>query len=223
MDIEGLGEETARLLLDEGLVRTVADIFTLTVDDLLGLPGFAQKKAEGLAGAIQQAKERPLDRLLVGLGIPHLGPTYAKTLARELGSLEAIIEADREQLAALPDIGPIIAGSVASFFEEERNRRMVERLTELGVNTEAERSELADLLSGWTVVLTGSLEGFTRTEATEALEARGARVTSSVSGNTDVVVAGDSAGSKLDKARELDVPVVGEDGLVRLLETGQLG
>lgn len=223
MDIEGLGEETARLLLDEGLVRTVADIFTLTVDDLLALPGFARKKAEGLAAAIEDAKSRPLDRLLVALGIPHLGPTYAKTLARELGSLQAIVEADREQLADLPDIGPVIADSVASFFEEERNRRMVERLVGFGVNTEAERSEQADLLSGWTVVLTGSLEGLTRTEATEALEARGARVTSSVSGNTDVVVAGENAGSKLDRARDLDVPVVGEDGLARLLETGALG
>ncbi len=222
MDIEGLGEETARLLLDEGLVETVTDIFTVTTDELLELPGFAQKKAEGLANAIEEAKQRPLDRLLVALGIPHLGPTYAQTLARELGSLQAIVDADREELAELRDIGPVIADSVASFFEEERNRRMVDRLVELGVNTEAERSQQADLLAGWTIVLTGSLAGYTRTEATEALEARGARVTSSVSGNTDVVVAGENAGSKLDKAQDLDVPVVGEDGLVRLLETGDL-
>ncbi|MCA1713442.1 MAG: NAD-dependent DNA ligase LigA [Actinobacteria bacterium] len=222
MDIEGLGEETARLLLDAGLVTNLADIFTLSEDQLLALPGFATKKARGLLASIAAAKQRPLERLLVALNIRHVGPVVARRLARSFGSLDALVAASADQIAAAPDVGPVIASAVASFFAEERNRALVRRLQELRVNTTAARSDRADLLAGWTVVLTGGLEGYTREEAQEALESRGAKVTSSVSKKTSVVVAGDNAGSKLAKAQDLGVPVVDEDAFTRLLETGRL-
>lgn len=222
MDIEGLGEETARLLLDQGVVEDLADLYHLTEEQLLELPGFAEKKARQLVAAIEESKTRSLDRLLVALNIRHVGPTVARTLARAFGSLDALVDADEDAIAAVPDIGPIIAEAVAGFFGEERNRRLVARLAEAGVNTEGERHEDADLLAGWTVVLTGSLEGLTRDEATEALETRGAKVTSSVSTRTSVVVAGESPGSKLAKAEDLGVSVTDETGLRRLLETGSL-
>jgi DNA ligase (NAD+) len=222
MDIEGLGEETAKLLLDSGLVTDLADLYDLTEEQVLELPLFGEKKAAGLVEAIEASKQQPLDRLLVALNIRHVGPTVAKTLARNVGSLEAIVEASPDELAEIPDVGPVIAEAVSTFFAEERNRRLVERLRQAGVTTEAERHEQADLLAGWTVVLTGSLDGFTRDEAKEALEARGAKVTSSVSSKTSAVVAGESPGSKRDKAVQLGVPILGEDGLVRLLEKGSL-
>jgi DNA ligase (NAD+) len=222
MDIEGLGEETAKLLLDEELVHSLPDLYDLTDEQLLPLEGFGHKKATALVAAIDESRDRPLDRLLVALNIRHVGPTVAKALARHLGSLDAIMASSQEELAAVPDIGPVIAQSVAGFFAEEHNRRLVERLKAAGVNTEAERAEHVDLLAGWTVVLTGGLEGFTRDEATEALESRGANVTSSVSGRTSAVVAGEHPGSKLAKAQELGVPVVDESGFVRLLQTGRL-
>jgi DNA ligase (NAD+) len=222
MDIEGLGEETAKLLLDAGLVTDLADLYELTQEDLLQLPLFGEKRARQLREAIGASKQRPLDRLLVALNIRHVGPTVAKTLARHFGSLDEIVAAAQEEIASVPDIGPVIAAELRRFFDEERNRRLVGRLREVGVNLEAERGEHADLLTGWTVVLTGSLERFSRDEAKEALEARGAKVTSSVSSRTSVVVAGQNPGSKLTKAQDAGVPVVGEDALAALLETGTL-
>ncbi|MGH3442972.1 MAG: NAD-dependent DNA ligase LigA [Nitriliruptorales bacterium] len=222
MDIEGLGEETARLLLEEGLVKDLADLYHLTEGELLDLPLFAERKAGALVAGIEASKGQPLDRLLVALNIRHVGPTVAKTLARHVGSIQGLMDASVEDIAAVPDIGPVIAETVAAFFAEERNRALVEQLRDAGVNTEAERGEHADLLAGWTVVLTGGLEGLSRDEATEALESRGAKVTSGVSSRTSVVVAGENPGSKLAKAQDLGVPVVGEDGLRTLLETGAL-
>ncbi|MDQ3931388.1 MAG: NAD-dependent DNA ligase LigA, partial [Actinomycetota bacterium] len=184
MDIEGLGEETAKLLLDEGLVTDLADLFELTEEQLLALPGFATKKALGLVAAIEAAKSRPLDRLLVALNIRHVGPTVAKTLARHFGSIDALMTASEQQIAAAPEIGPVIAFTLTSFFSVDRNRRLIERLKSAGVNTEADRGRDADLLAGWTIVLTGAFEGLSRDEATEALESRGAKVTSNVSRRT---------------------------------------
>ncbi len=222
MDIEGLGEETAKLLLEAGFVTDLADLFDLTEQQLLELPGFAEKKARSLLAAITEAKSRPLDRLLVALNIRHVGPTVAKTLARHFGSIDALMAADEQQIGGAPEIGPVIAYTLMSFFAVQRNRRLVERLKKAGVNTESDRSTDADLLSGWTIVLTGGFVGLSRERATEELESRGAKVTSSVSRRTSVVIAGESPGSKLAKARELGVPVIDEAGLVRLLETGQL-
>ncbi len=224
LDIEGLGYETAKLLLDEGLVEDLADVLGLHEhrDELLELERFAEKKVDNLLAEIEAAKEQPLDRVLVALNIRHLGPTYTRLLAREFGSLEAIREADAGEIEAIDGIGPVIARAVESWFATERNQQLVDDLVAAGITTEAGRPAGTDLLEGWTVVLTGSLEGWSRSEATEALERRGANVTGSVSGNTSVVVAGDSPGSKLDRAREQGLPVIGEDALERLLETGEL-
>lgn len=222
MDIEGLGEETAKLLRDEGMVHSLADLYDLSEEELLALPGFADKKARALLGSIEESKDRGLDRLLIGLNIRHVGPTVARTLARHFGSIDALMAASDEQIAAAPDIGPVIARSVAEFLGEDRNRRLIDRLKAAGVRTDVQRRHEGELLAGWTVVLTGTLTGFTRDEAKEALEARGAKVTSSVSSRTNVVVAGEDPGTKLAKAEQLEVPVVDEAAFVTLLETGKL-
>ncbi|MBW3578619.1 MAG: NAD-dependent DNA ligase LigA [Actinobacteria bacterium] len=222
MDIEGLGEETAKLLRDEGIVHSLADLYDLSEEQLLDLPGFAEKKARALLHSIEESKDRGLDRLLIGLNIRHVGPTVARTLARHFGSIDALMAASDEQIAAAPDIGPVIARSVADFLGDERNRRLIDRLKAAGVRTDVQRRQDGGLLGGWTVVLTGTLAGFTRDQAKEALEARGAKVTSSVSSRTNVVVAGEDPGTKLAKAEQLEVPVVDEAAFVTLLETGTL-
>lgn len=229
LDIEGLGEQTVDLLLAEGLVHDLADVFRLHEhrDALLALEKWGEKRVDNLLAGIEEGRQRPLDRVLVALNIRHLGPTYAKLLARALPSLHAIRDADPEALEAIEGIGPVIAHAVHSWFATPRNARLVDDLIALGITTDAEvaggEAEAdVDLLAGWTVVVTGTLEGFTRDEAKEALEARGAKVTGSVSGRTSVVVAGADPGSKRDKAEAAGVPVVDEAAFRHLLEHGAL-
>jgi DNA ligase (NAD+) len=224
LDIEGLGYETIKLLVDEGLVRDLADVFRLHThrDRLLELERFGEKKVDNLLAGIEAARQRPLDRLLVALNIRHLGPTYAKALARAFGSLDAIRTASVEDLQAVDTIGPVIAEALHSWFSTPRNAQLVDELVALGVNTQAERTAAADTLAGWTVVVTGTLESFSRDQAKAALEERGAKVTGSVSSKTSAVVVGDNPGSKRDKAQELGVPIVDEDGFRHLLEHGAL-
>jgi DNA ligase (NAD+) len=228
LDIEGLGEQTVELLLGEGLVSDLADVFRLHErrEELLALEKWGEKRVDNLLAGIDEGRRRPLDRVLVSLNIRHLGPTYAKSLARAMGSLQAIREADPEQLEAIEGIGPVIAQAVHSWFATPRNAQLVDDLIELGITTEAETppSEAAGVVSleGWTVVVTGTLEELTRDEAKQALEARGAKVTGSVSGRTSVVVAGESPGSKRDKAEQLGVPVADEAAFRHLLEHGEL-
>ncbi len=229
LDIEGLGEQTVDLLLAEGLVADLADIFRLHEhrEALLGLEKWGAKRVDNLLAGIEAGRTRPLDRVLVALNIRHLGPTYAKLLARALPSLQAIRDADPETLEAIDGIGPIIARAVHSWFATPRNAQLVDDLVALGVTADAEVAPGdadvdPDLLAGWTVVVTGTLEGFTREEAKEALEVRGAKVTGSVSGRTSLVVAGADPGSKRDKAASLGVPIADEAGLRRLLEHGEL-
>ena len=229
MDIEGLGEKLAAQLVQLGLVVDVADIYSLTRETIVGLERFADKSADNLIDAIEASKSRPLAKLLVALGIRHVGPTAAVALAAELGHLDRIAGASAEELTAVEGVGPVIAESVRSFFDADRNRVVVEKLRKAGVNLEGPRrpaGEAADTalpLAGRTLVLTGGLTGYTRDEAQAAVEERGGKVTSSVSKKTDYVVAGEGPGSKLDKARELGVPVLDEEAFVRLLETGQAG
>jgi DNA ligase (NAD+) len=220
LDIEGLGERTVRQLLDTGLVADLADVFRLADhrETLLDWEGWGSKSVDNLLASIEQARQRPLDRLLVALNIRHLGPTVARTLAAAFGSLEALLQADREDIEAVEGIGPIIADAVASWLSTPRNRQLVEELIELGVNTRAERTETSDELAGMTFVVTGTLEGFTRDEATQALTSRGAKVSGSVSGRTTAVIAGESPGSKLDKAESLGVPVLDEEAFAHLLD-----
>jgi DNA ligase (NAD+) len=230
LDIEGLGSQTVELLVREGLVRDLADVFRLHEhrDALLALDKWGEKRVDNLLAGIDAGRRRPLDRVLVALNIRHLGPTYAKLLVRALPSLRAIRDAAPEALEAIDGIGPVIAQAVHSWFATPRNAQLVDDLVALGITTEAAAADVPaggvdpTLLTGWTVVVTGTLEGFTRDEARAALEARGAKVTGSVSGRTSLVVAGTDPGSKRDKAVELGVPVTDEAGFEHLLAQGEL-
>jgi DNA ligase (NAD+) len=228
MDIEGLGEKLAVLLVREGLVKHLSDLYRLTEEQLLPLERFAEKRAANLVAAIEASKERPLSRLLFALGIRHVGRTVAEIIVVRYPSLDDLAGASREALEGIDGIGPIIAESVADWFAVDQNRALVDDLRTLGVRTqrlprearpEAQEEDGALPLSGKTLVLTGSLpSGRTRREATDAIEAAGGSVTSSVSGNTDYLVAGEGAGSKLDDAQARGVPVLDEEALEELLD-----
>lgn len=234
LDIEGLGEQTVDLLIQHGLVRDLADVFRIEDrrDELLALEGFQQKRVDNLIDGIAAARERPLDRFLVAFNIRHLGPTYARALARAFGDLPAIVAADAEALEAVEGIGPVIAASVRSWFDNPRNVELVAELAAVGVRPVAASSAAGsrgasdvdpELLAGLTFVVTGTLEGFTREEAHAALEARGGKVSGSVSGRTSFVIAGASPGSKVAKAEGLGVPVLDEEGFRRVLRRGVAG
>jgi DNA ligase (NAD+) len=222
MDIEGLGYETARTLLEMELVTNLADLYRLSGDELLALEGFGEKKVQLLLDGIAASKDQPLERLLIGLNIRHVGGTTARVLARHFGDMAALRAASVEQIAAVGGIGQIIAEAVVAFFANERNAGLVDELAALGVRMDTERPDVARTLDGWTVVLTGGLSGYTRDEAKRAVEDRGGKVTSSVSSKTSVVVVGADPGSKADKARDLGRPIVDEEGFTALLATGAL-
>jgi DNA ligase (NAD+) len=227
MDIEGLGEKLVIQLCRRELVKDAADIYSLSKATFLDLERFADKSADNLVAAIEASKTRPLAKVLVGLGIRHVGPTAAVALAAELGHIDHIAGAGADDLVAVEGIGPIIAESVQRFFAEERNREVVGKLRAAGVNLEGPKrpgtagagagAEVLPL-AGLTLVLTGTLAGMTRDEAQAAIEAAGGKVSGSVSKNTAYVVAGESPGSKLAKAESLGIPVLDEDGLRALLE-----
>ncbi|MFO8133053.1 MAG: NAD-dependent DNA ligase LigA [Thermoplasmatota archaeon] len=215
LDIEGLGEQTVALLVDEGLVERVSDLYRLSREDLTGLPRFAEQSADNLIMAIQESTGQPLDRVIYALGIPHVGRHMAHVLAEQYGSMDSLMQASEEQLRGIREIGPEIAGSVVAFFSEERNVEEIMRLRSHCVTMEYGGASGA--LEGLTFVFTGALEGYTRGEAKELVEREGGRVASGVSKKVDYVVVGDDPGSKLDKARELDVEVIDEDGFEALL------
>ena len=231
MDIEGLGEKTARTLLEAGLVRDPADLYALTAERLAPLPRLAEKSAENLVAGIAASRDRPLWRLLVGLGIRFVGERVAQVLARHYRSLDAIAAGPVDDLTAVPEIGEKIAQSVNAFFTDPDNRALVERLRAAGVRLTDPEAEGAreggagdgggeaphGTLQGCTFVLTGTLPDWTREQAEAAIAAAGGRVTGSVSGKTSYVVAGEKPGSKLDKARQLGVPVLDPAGLRTLL------
>lgn len=219
LDIEGLGEKWVAVLIDRGLVRHLPDIYDLRKEQLVSLDRMADKSAQNLLAAIEKSKQTTLPRFLVGLNILHVGTHVAEVLASAMGRLEAIMSASVEQLQQVHEIGPQIAQSVHAFFADEGNRRVVQALLERGIRFQEQTRPAAEqTLAGKKFVLTGTLEGFTREEATAQIEARGGRVTSSVSKNTDFVVAGADPGSKLDKARQLGVPVLDEAQFRALLE-----
>ncbi|MEA2023227.1 MAG: NAD-dependent DNA ligase LigA [Actinomycetota bacterium] len=222
MDIEGLGYKTVDLLLSEGLIRDPADVFTLKPDDLLGREGWGEVSVANLLAAIDEAKDREIGRLLTGFGIDHVGGTVARVLARRFGSIDALSSAAADDISEIDGIGPEIARSVVAWFDDEDNVRLVEKMRSAGVRMDdpfvAEAG--SNLLEGVTVVITGSLDGYSRSEAKAAVEDRGGKVTGSVSGKTTAVVAGASPGSKMARAAELGVPVLDEEGFVRLLEEG---
>lgn len=220
LNIDGLGKKTVAQLVEAGLVRELPDLYELTKDQLLALDGFADKSASLLLEAIRRSKQATLDRFLMGLGIRQVGRHIAKVLARRFGTLDVIVTADRDTLESVHEIGPEIAASLESFFREERNRRVIQRLRELGMRFEepggAERD--ARPLEGKTFVFTGGLTQLSRDEAKRLVENSGGRVTSSVSKHTDYVVAGQDPGSKLEEARRLGVRILTEPEFRGLLE-----
>jgi DNA ligase (NAD+) len=222
MDIEHLGEKTVAALIEAGKLHDAADIYRITAEDLAELPGYKDRSIANLLGAIEASRQRPLDRLLVGLSIRHVGGTVAILLANRLKSLEAIAGAGEDELAAVGGVGPTIAASVAAWFADEGNQDLVRRLVEGGVNTKADGDtgvELPQTLAGKAVVLTGGLDGFTRDQATKAIEDRGGRVASSVSKKTAYVVVGSDPGSKAARAAELGVPTLDEAAFQELLDS----
>lgn len=220
LDIDGLGEKVVSQLVERGMVRSPADLFTLEHCQLAGLERMGDKSADNLVAALDKARRTTLPRFLYALGIQHVGEVTARRLAEHFGSLEAIMNADESALAETPDVGPVVAQAIAHFFAEPHNREVVQALRAAGVTWEevdpAERGEQP--LAGRTFVLTGTLSGMTRDEAKAALEALGARVSGSVSKKTDYLVAGEKAGSKLAKAESLGVEVLDEQALQALLQ-----
>ena len=224
MDIEGLGEQRVAQLIGAGLVNDATDCYQLTSDQLEGLEGFAAISARNLVQAIDASRSRPLPNLLVALGIRHVGGTVANTLSTAFGDLDRIVSASEQELAEADGVGPTIAASVARFFATEQNQAFVERLRAGGVSFGTRLvSDLPQVLAGKSVVVTGTLEGWSREAAEEAIIARGGKSPGSVSAKTTAVVAGTSPGAaKITKAEEVGVPVVDEAGFAHLLETGEL-
>jgi DNA ligase (NAD+) len=220
MDIEGLGEKQAALFVDLGLVHDVADVYYLKPEQLLELEGFGEKKVANLMAALEAAKDRPLARLIYALGPRHVGATVAELLADRYTSLDALMDASVEELQTIPGLGPEIATSVYEFFHNPNTREIVAKLREVGVRL-ADRAPQAAArprpLAGKTFVITGTLPTLSRQEAAELIKGHGGRVTDSVSKNTDYLVVGEAAGSKLDKARKLDVPTISEEDLRRMV------
>jgi DNA ligase (NAD+) len=218
MDIEGLGYQTIIALTDRDWLNDIGDIYSLTSEHLAQLEGFGEKSIDNLMTAIERSKSRSLGNLLIGLGIRHVGGTVAFQIAREAGSLAKLQEMSAEELVAMEGIGPVIAESVATFFGQDRNRAVIEKLRAAGVDPEEVAVEVDGPLVGKTFVLTGSLEGFSRGEATALIEDQGGKVTSSVSKKTDYVVVGADPGSKFDKAKQLGIETLDEDALAKLLK-----
>ena len=220
MDIEGLGDKIVDQLVDGGLIRTLPELYTLGVAKLAALERMAEKSAANLVAALEKSKQTTLARFLYALGIRQVGEATAKDLANHFGSLDRVMDASVEQLLEVNDVGPIVAQSIRTFFEQPHNREVVEQLRAAGIRWD-EHDGSADTspkpLAGKTLVLTGTLPTLGREEAKALVEAAGGKVAGSVSKKTHYVIAGEEAGSKLDKARELGVPVLDEDGLRALL------
>jgi DNA ligase (NAD+) len=224
LNIEGLGKKTVAQLVDQGLVRSLDDLYRLTKDDLVKLDGFADRSATLLLASIVGSKTVPLDRFLMGLGIRQVGQHIAKVLAREFGSLNEILSADQERLQQIREIGPEISDSLVAYCAEPRNRKVITQLQESGVQVApgmARGDRMKSPLAGKTFVFTGGLDHFTRTDAQQAVEAAGARLASSVSKKTSYVVVGRDPGSKLEQARALGVTILTEQEFASLIGKGE--
>ena len=217
MDIEGLGPAVVEGLVNAGLVKGPGDLYALKAEDVANLERMGKKSADNLIAAIERSKENDLSRLLFAFGIRQVGQKAGQVLARQFGSLDALMAADVETLTAVPDIGGITAQSIVDWFQSEQSRHLIETLRAAGVNFESHAAPVGDALAGKTFVLTGTLEQFTRDEAKAMIEAQGGKVSGSVSKKTGYVVAGEAAGSKLRKAQELGIPVLSESDLLTML------
>jgi len=220
MDIEGLGEKQADRFLSEGLIANVADIYDLGVDQLAVLEGFGDLSARNLVASVAASRKKPFHRVLYALGVPGIGAVNARALATHFRSMDALMSASTEEVVQTPGIGPVLAAIIAETFAEERTRELVERLRTAGLSMEEEGPAPGTMgpLAGKTLVVTGTLPTLSREKAIERIETAGGKVTGSVSGNTDYVVAGADAGTKLTRAEEIGTAVLDEEGLLALLD-----
>ena len=223
MDIEGLGEKVAEEFFGEGFFHNIAEIYSLFEhrDEIINLEGWKEKSVDNLLQAIEKSKSNSLERVLFGLGIKEVGEKMAKTLSRIYHNIDNLMKATEEELLEIPDVGPILAKSLVTWFAKEQNIELINSLKAVGVNFEylgSTTKAANSYFSGKTVVLTGTLSSMGRKEATNKLEDLGAKVTGSVSKATDVVIAGTEAGSKLDKAQSLGITVLNEDEFLALLK-----
>ncbi len=217
MNIDGMGPQIVERFMELGLIKNAADLYELKADDISELEGFGKKSAENLINSINESKKRGLDRVLFGLGIRHIGGRTAQLIAEKFGNIDDVISADVEQVAEIPDIGEVMADSLVHFFKEDASIRLIERLKSYSVDMTYEKAEIGDKLAGKKFVLTGTLPTMKRSDAKKMIEQNGGKVSGSVSKKTDYVVAGDEAGSKLDKANELGVSVISEADLLEML------
>jgi DNA ligase (NAD+) len=217
MNIEGMGDALVNQLTERGMVKNVSDIYRISKDDLLSLERMGDKSAQNVLDEIQRSKELPLERLIFGLGIRFVGERTAQFLAEHFGSMEALSKASEEQLLEVQEVGPRIAESIIEFFREPKNCELLESLGKAGLRFQGKKKERGTKLAGKTFVLTGTLANLSRDDAKKMIEDAGGRVSGSVSKKTDYIVAGTDAGSKLDKARELGVTVIGEEEMQDLL------
>ena len=224
MDIEGLGDQRIQEFASLGMVRDIGDVYTIDWDRIEALEGFGEVSVRNLRGAIEASKQRPLQKLLVGLNIRHLGPTGAQALSRAFGDLDGIMSSPVETIAAVEGVGPTIAASVRSWFDDPANRAVVEKLRAAGVDFgRVEAPTAPQVLTGMSIVVTGTLEGFSREQAEQAITERGGKSPGSVSKKTTAVVVGEAPGqAKVTKAEELKVPVLDEAAFRHLLGTGEL-
>ncbi|MBQ8107989.1 MAG: NAD-dependent DNA ligase LigA, partial [Ruminococcus sp.] len=214
MNIDGLGPQIVRALLDSGLITSVADLYTLTADRLMALENFKEKSAANLINAIENSKKSSLDRLIFGLGIRNIGQASAKLLCDKFGGLEEIVKASAEEIAGIDGFGDIMAQNVYNAFHEEHMLELIKRLDGSGVNTKYQKVQIDDRFAGKTFVLTGTLPTLKRSEAKAIIEKYGGKASGSVSKKTDYVVAGEDAGSKLTKAQELGINIISEQELL---------
>ena len=217
MNIDGLGENIIDQLLSKKLISNIADIYKLSFEDIASLKKNGTKFADNLINAIENSKKNDLYRLLTALGINHIGAKASKILAKKYKTIDNLMQANLEELSEIADIGPIMAKSIVEFFEEDQTKDLIEKLKQAGVNTESlEKEEQNQKFEGLTFVLTGSLEKYTRQEATDLIEKFGGKVSGSVSKKTDYLLAGEDAGSKLTKAQSLGVKIITEEEFEKL-------
>jgi DNA ligase (NAD+) len=220
MNIEGMGDALVNQLTDRGLVKNVADIYCITKDNLLSLERMGDKSAQNVLNEIEASKKLPLERVIFGLGIRFVGERTAQFLAEHFGSMDALMKASEEELQQVDEVGPRIAKSIAEFFAVPGNRALVAQLSKFGLTLSGTKKERGTTLSGQTFVITGTLAGYSRDEAKKLIEDAGGKVASAVSKKTNFLLAGSDAGSKLDKAKELGVPVIDEKKMEALLRDG---
>ena len=217
MDIEGLGPALVQSLIESGLIKSEADLYYLSEDDVASLDRMGKKSAENLISAIEKSKENDLSKLITALGIRHVGANSAKLIASRFKSMDALLAASADEIASIDDVGAIMAESIVEFLSQQQTIHTISRLKAAGVNMECGTAAAGTKFAGMTFVLTGSLENYTRSEATAVIESLGGKVSSSVSKKTSIVVAGDEAGSKLDKAEKLGVKIIGEEEFSALI------